>query len=323
MKMKKLIKLTRQDDFVSIALAVFMVLLLTATSNIFWSASNIQSLAYSVSRTAIVSFGMMLIMITGYFDLSVGNIMLLCSLSTAALIFVGVPSAAAALLGLLIGVAAGALNGFLVAICGINALIATVGTQYIFYGLAMRIWETAKQAKHLPEELCRISSDRFLGMEYYVWVALILLVVFTVYLRYTRSGRQLYYIGGNKEAARQMGYALKKKVFLAYAVMGLLGAVSGIFMMARIKNPSQNIGTDMHMTCIIACIVGGGSFAGGKGKATGALFGTIFISLLSNMFNLWEVKAMFQNFTLGLVLIAVLTLDGWLNIRRLRNLGKI
>ena len=67
----------------------------------------------------------------------------------------------------------------------------------------------------------------------------------------------------------------------------------------------------------------GGSFAGGKGKISGALFGILFISLLSNMFNLWEVKSMFQNMTLGLVLIAVLTLDGWLSIRRLRNLGKI
>lgn len=321
--MKKLLKLTKQDDFISIALVVAMVLMLTLTSNIFWSRPNLESLAYSIARTAIVAFGMMLIMITGFFDLSVGNVMLLSSLSTAALIFLGWSTVPAVIGGLVVGLLAGALNGFLVAICGINALIATVGTQYIFYGLAMTIWETAKQAKHLPEDLCAISTAKFLGMEYYIWFAIILLIVISIYLKYTRGGRQLYCIGGNKEAAKQMGFALRRKVFLAYTIMGVLGAVSGIFMMARIKNPSQNIGTDMHMTCIIACIVGGGSFAGGKGKAWGALFGTVFISLLSNMFNLWEVKALFQNLTLGLVLIAVLTLDGWLNIRRLRSLGKI
>lgn len=321
--MKKLVKLTKQDNFISVMLVLAMVLTLTLSSNIFWSSSNLESLSYSIARTAIVAFGMMLIMITGYFDLSVGNIMLLSSLSTAAFIYLGVSVWLSVAGGLLIGLVSGALNGVLVAVFGINALIATVGTQYIFYGLAMRIWETAKQAKHLPDALCFISSGRLLGLEYYIWVALILLVLFSVYLKFTRPGRQMYCIGGNKEAAKQMGYALRTKVFAAYTVMGLLGAISGIFMMARIKNPSQNIGTDMHMTCIIACIVGGGSFAGGKGNAVGALFGTVFISLLANMFNLWEVKAMFQNLTLGLVLIAVLTLDGWMNIRRLRSLGKI
>ncbi len=319
----KKMKLTKREDLISIVIVIAMVLMLTLTSNIFWSSSNVESLAYSIARTAIVSLGMMLIMITGYFDLSVGNIMLLSSLSTAALIYLGWATLPAVLGGLIVGLLSGVLNGLLVAVFGINALIATIGTKYIFYGLAMTIWETAKQAGHLPEDLCSLSVNTFLGLEYYIWFALILLIIVSVYLKFTRSGRQLYYIGGNKEASKQMGFAIKKKVFLAYTIMGLLGAVSGIFMMARIKNPSQTIGVDMHMTCIIACIVGGGSFAGGKGTAIGALFGTIFISLLSNTFNLWEVKSMFQNLTLGLVLIAVLTLDGWLNIRRLRNLGKI
>ena len=319
----KLMHFTKRDDFVSLAIVVVMVLVLSITSPIFWSASNMDSLIYAVSRNAIVAFGMMLVLICGYFDLSVGNIMLLSSLSSACFVYLGCSAPVAIIGGIVVGALCGMLNGFLVAVVGVNALIATVGTQYMFYGMAMTIYEWAKQVKELPAAFFSISWTKILGLEPYIWCMLILAVVFSIYMKYSCSGRQLYCIGGNREAARQMGYAIRGKVFACYTILGVLSAIAGIFAMARIKNPSQNIGTDMQMTCIIACIVGGGSFAGGKGKISGALFGILFISLLSNMFNLWEVKSMFQNMTLGLVLIAVLTLDGWLSIRRLRNLGKI
>lgn len=321
--MNRLIRFAKRDDFISLIITAGMLLVLSVTSPIFWSSSNIDSLAYAVSRNAIVAFGMMLVMICGYFDLSVGNIMLLTSLLSATLLHMGCSVPVAMAGGLLCGILCGALNGLLVAVVGVNALIATVGTQYMFYGIAMSIYEYAKRIKQLPEAFTGIATVRVLGMEPYIWCVLILFVVLSLYLRYTRLGRQLYCIGGNQEAARQMGYPIRAHVFASYTVLGLLAAVAGLFAMARIKNPSQNIGTDMQMTCIIACIVGGGSFAGGKGRISGAFFGILFISLLSNMFNLWEVKSMFQNMTLGFVLIAVLTLDGWMNLRRLRSLGKI
>lgn len=321
--MNRIIRFTKRDDFVSLAITTTMLLVLSITSPIFWSASNIDSLAYAVSRNAIVAFGMMLVLICGYFDLSVGNIMLLTSLLSATLLHLGCSTPLAIAGGLVCGALCGALNGFLVAVVGVNALIATVGTQYMFYGIAMSIYEYAKKIKQLPEAFTSIANTKVWGMEPYIWCMLILLVAFSVYLRYSRLGRQLYCIGGNQEAANQMGYPIRGHVFACYTILGILSAIAGLFAMARIKNPSQNIGTDMHMTCIIACIVGGGSFAGGKGRISGALFGILFISLLSNMFNLWEVKSMFQNMTLGFVLIAVLTLDGWMNISRLRSLGKI
>ena len=323
-RMKRFVQIAKRDDFMSIISILVMVVVLTLTSSdIFWSSSNISSLSYTISRNVIVAFGMMMVMICGYFDLSVGNIMLLSSLVSASVIQMGGTTIIAILAGLISGLLAGALNGLLVAVVGVNALIATIGTQYIFYGIGMTVYDYAKQVKLLPDSFIAVSSNKLLGVEYYVWCALILFIVFSIYMSYNKKGRQLYYIGGNKEAAKQMGYPFKKSLFTCYMILGLLAAVAGIFAMARIKNPSQNVGMDLHMTCIIACIVGGGSFAGGKGRMTGALFGIIFISLLSNMFNIWEVKSMYQNLTLGLVLVAVLTLDGWMNIKRLRSLGKI
>jgi ribose/xylose/arabinose/galactoside ABC-type transport system permease subunit len=155
------------------------------------------------------------------------------------------------------------------------------------------------------------------------WIALLLLLVFSYYLTYTSSGRKRYFVGGNRDASRLIGFNDKWIVFIAYVVTGVLAALASILFTARIMSPGQNTGENIHMTCIIACVVGGGSFAGGKGSALGAILGVAFMSLLTNMFNLLEMKLQFQNVIIGLILVAVITIDGYLLLKKQRELGRI
>jgi ribose/xylose/arabinose/galactoside ABC-type transport system permease subunit len=270
-----------------------------------------------------MAFGMMILLICGYFDLSIGSVMLLAGMLSGRLALLGAPTPVIIFLVLLAGLAVGCLNGFLVAVLKINALIATIGTQYAGYGIAMTFLEKVRQLGKFSEDFIEMGEGKIFGLYYMTWILFFLLVSFGFFLKHTSLGRRLYFVGGNREASRLIGFSDTKIIFTAYAMTGLLSALAGILAVARIQSPSQYTGGGVHMTCMIACVVGGGSFAGGKGSALGAVLGVAFMSLLTNMFNLLEMKAQLQNVVVGLILVAVVVTDGYLNLKKLRALGKI
>ncbi|MDR1612031.1 MAG: ABC transporter permease [Planctomycetota bacterium] len=316
-------KLARKSEFVPLVLSLALAAALSAASGVFWTSANLNSLQASIAPTAIMAFGMMLCLICGYFDLSIGSIMLLAGLLSGKFNDWGLSTPAIVLFVLLAGLAVGCLNGFLVAVLGINALIATIGVQYIGYGFAMTLWDRNMQHRKFPGDFIAMGDGQFLGMYYMTWVMLAILVGLGFFLKYTLSGRRLYYVGGNREASRLIGFNDRRIVFLCYAATGLLAALAGVLAVARIQSPTQYMGGGVHMTCMIACVIGGGSFAGGKGSALGAALGVTFMSLLTNMFNLLEMNTQLQNVVVGLTLIAVIVVDGYLNLKKMRAMGMI
>lgn len=322
-KIKSVDRVVKKNEFISAALCIALVILLTVAGGVFWSRGNLDSLQASIAPTAIMSFGMMILLILGYFDLSIGSTMLLAGILSAKFTMMGLPLPAIVVLVLLAGVAMGLLNGFLVSVVGINALIATISTQYMGYGLAMTMWDGVRGMGRFSEDFIALGSGKFLGLYWMTWVMLLLLVGFWYFLHSRPAGRSLYFVGGNRDAAKLMGFNNRKIILLAYTVTGLLAALAGVLAVARIESPTQYLGENIHMTCMIACVVGGGSFAGGKGSALGAVLGVAFMSLMTNMFTLLMLKPQFQNIIVGLILVAVITLDGWANLKKMREHGKI
>ncbi|WP_160662880.1 ABC transporter permease [Colidextribacter sp. OB.20] len=316
-------RIIKKNEFISAALCAALVLLLTVAGGVFWSRGNLDSLQANIAPTAIMAFGMMFLLILGYFDLSISSTMLLAGILSAKFTMMGLPIPAIVLLVLLAGVAMGLLNGFLVSVVGINALIATISTQYMGYGLAMTLWDGVRGMGRFSDSFVALGSGKFLGLYWMTWVMLLLLAGFWYFLHSTPTGRSLYFVGGNREAAKLMGFNNRRVVLLAYTVTGLLAALAGVLAVARIESPTQYLGENIHMTCMIACVVGGGSFAGGKGSALGAVLGVTFMSLMTNMFTLLKLKPQFQNIIVGLILIAVIVLDGWSNLKKMREQGKI
>ena len=313
----------KKNEFVSLALCLVLVIVLTVGSGVFWSKGNFESLQSSIAPISIMAFGMMLLLICGYFDLSIGSIMLLAGLLSGRLALAGAPLPVILAVVLLSGFLIGCLNGYCVAVLRINALIVTIGTQQIGYGAAMSLLAKVRELGKFPPGYIVLGEGKFLGLYYMTWIALILLLAFSYYLKWTPSGRKRYFVGGNREASRLIGFNDRRIVFFSYALTGLLASLAGILVSARIQSPSQYTGGNVHMTCIIACVVGGGSFSGGKGSALGALLGVAFMSLLTNMFNLFEMKVQLQNVVVGLILVAVITIDGYLHLKKMRELGKL
>ena len=315
----------RRSETISLCLCIIMILLLGLTvPRYFFSSHNVGSLITSTSPEGIVALGMMLLLISGVFDLSVGSVMCLGGLVAAVALTFGFSTPVSVLLGLGSGLVIGFLNGFIIEFGGVNPLITTIGMMYIVRGITeITLVRRGKAGySNLPESFRQLGQGRFLGIHYMLWILIVLAIVFTVILAKRRSGRRVYFIGGNESAAVAMGINKKKIRIILYMISGTLASLAGILINARAGAANRYTGQNSHLNVIIACIIGGGSLAGGKGNMAGAVFGLLFLVLLNNAFNLYEVNQHVQSLVNGLVLLAVVVMDGWMNILKRRELGK-
>ena len=316
----------KRTESISIILCVIMVVILggSSVSKYFFNSYNLDSLVVQIAPEGIVALGMMMLLITGVFDLSVGSTMCLGGLVSAMALTAGFSVFPSVLLGLASGAAVGAINGVLTEKAGVNPLITTLGMMYIVRSITELIIVGQGQTgySNLPESFMRIGQGSLLGIYYMFWIVLGLAIIITIVITKTAWGRNLFFIGGNEAAAVALGIRKHKVRITLFIITGILAALAGILINARTGVATRYLGQNSHMNIIISCVIGGGSLLGGKGNMIGALFGTAFLALLSNSFNLFDVNQRIQSFTLGIVLIAVVSVDGYLELRKRKLLGK-
>ncbi|RGT75156.1 ABC transporter permease [Mediterraneibacter massiliensis] len=314
----------RQDSFFGIVITTIVVLILAVSSPYFFTISNLDSLQTSIAPNAILAIGMMMLMIMGKFDLSVGSSMCLSGIACAYCLSRGMGITISVLAGLGVGLVIGSINGLLVAYGNIEPLIATIGTMYVFRGMSEMIMtgSVATTLRGFPEAFVKFGNGKILGLYPMVWICIILLALFGFILKKTYTGKKNYYIGCSEFNAKLMGIHVKGHLMWTYILSGCLASIAGIMSVARYETASRYLGKDIQMNIMIACIIGGSSLLGGKGDMVGALFGTLFISLLSNGFNLFEINPQWQNVTIGSILMLVVAMDGYVYLKRLRQQGK-
>ena len=319
-------KLIKKNGSVAFLACIVMILFLVLTqSDLFLDRFNLEALMNAIAPEGIVALGMMILLITGVFDLSVGSVMCFGGLVTAILLKGGMPVPIAILAGLASGGIVGLINGVLVELAGINTLISTIGTMYIFRGASELLLVGRGKGGYggFPKEFVQLGRGSFLGIYWMFWILIIFIVVFTIFIQTRPTGKRLYFIGGNESAAKLMGIKTKKVRIYAYILSGLLASLAGILITAKSDAANRYTGQMSHMNVIIACIIGGGSMNGGKGSMLGALYGIVFLSLLQNAFNLFNVESSTQSIVIGAVLAAVVSFDGYMTIRRDKELGKM
>ncbi len=316
-------KFLKTNGAVSALLALTLFAILAISSPYFFSEYNLNSLQTSIAPYAIMCIGMVVLLISGVFDMSVGSVMCLGGLVSAICLNQGYNTFIAILLGLASGALVGLINGFLVEIAGVNALITTIGMMYIVRAICEVVLVGGSGFTDFPDAFLMLGRSRFVGVYLMFWLMLALVAVFTLYLRNNPGGRRLYYIGGNPSAARLMGIKIKKIRMLAFVLSGTMASLAGILVTARSGTANRYTGVDAHMDIIIACIIGGASLAGGQGSVVGALLGMIFMVLMSNAFNLFEVAPQWQSITVGLILLVVIVVDGYVSLSKAKRLGKI
>jgi ribose/xylose/arabinose/galactoside ABC-type transport system permease subunit len=251
---------------------------------------------------------MMLLLIGGAFDLSIGGTFSMVGVVTGWLLkSAGLPVPLAIALGLGLGALCGFLNGFIIAKVKVNALIATLGTMQIFRGVAVLVGGPG--ISFLPASFSGLAQADIAGIQAPVWLMAFVVLVFHFLLTKTRLFRQYYYIGGNPRAARLCGMPVERMRILAFTIMGFLAGLAGITFAARLGTSVSIAGDGAELRIITAAILGGASLTGGKGTIWGALVGVVFIALTNNIMIIAQVPSYWQSIVIGLVLVAAVAMD--------------
>jgi len=288
---------------------LIMVVVLTLLSDRFLTPANLINILRQASINGIISVGMMLVILTAGIDLSVGAILALSVVVTADLMHQGLPPFVATVLGLGIGGFLGFVNGWLVSRIRVPPFIATLGMMSFARGLALA-YTGGKPVTGLDE------GFRYLGTGIVGRIPMPVIIAFLVFLSgyilltKTRVGTYLYALGENQEAAWFSGIATGFYTKFVFTASGVLAALSGMILIARLDSAQPVIGLGYEFDAIAAVVIGGTSLAGGEGRVSGTLLGVLIIAMLNNALNLINVSSFYEGIVKGMVIALALILHG-------------
>jgi rhamnose transport system permease protein len=307
-----------------ILLALLLLVVVTAIVNPrFLSAQSIKDLLLGSTILAILAVGQAIVIITRNVDLSVGSILGLSAFATGS-VFVaapGTPIVVAILLGTLLGAVCGAVNGGLIAVARVPALVITLGTLYVFRGIDYT-WATGRQinAADMPPGFLRLGTATVLGVPVLTLFAVAVLLVAGFVMRSYRSGRDLYAIGSDPDAARLSGIPVGRRVFAAFVVSGAVAGLAGVLYAARFGTLDANAGLGLELNVVAAVVVGGVAIFGGSGSVYGAALGAVLLTTISSALPVLGINPFWQRATVGALILAAIGLDRVLAVRMAHRL---
>jgi len=286
-------------------LAVCVVL--AVASPVFATSGNLLNVALATSVTALLAAGQTFVIILAEIDLSVGAV-LGFSAAITALTLRHQSTVTAIVVGLLVGAGAGLVNGLLVPHARMPSCIATLATMSVLGGLTLQLSQGNPIAV-TDYDFQNIGQARLAGVPTPVWIMVLVFIGFGVLLARTRFGRYVYATGDNAEAARLSGIAVDRVKILAFVISGLLAALAGFIVSARLSTAEPTAGTGLELEAIAAVIIGGTSLAGGRGDLVGTIVGALILGVIDNGMNLLDVSPFLQSVVKGLVILFAVLLD--------------
>jgi ribose transport system permease protein len=286
---------------------VALIVVFSLTSPAFGTLQNFRNIGVAAAALAAVSFGQTFVILTAGLDLSVGSTVALVSI-VAALAMRSYGVAFGLIEGLAAGAAVGLVNGAIITRFNVFPFIATLAMLSILSGLALNL-SGGIAISGLPVSFGDLAYDTIAGIPMPVVLALLVLLVSHVILRFTRLGRHIYAVGGNEEAARLSGINIGRVKIAAYVICGFCAAVGSIILTARVASGQPTLGTSLPLESVAAVVLGGISLFGGRGSVVGVAFGVAFVSILSNGLNLLNVSSYTQLMVIGAALILAVALD--------------
>jgi ribose/xylose/arabinose/galactoside ABC-type transport system permease subunit len=261
------LKFVKQLKKQKILLALIPLLIIVSNqSDNFWSLYNQQGLWVTIAMNGIMMVGMVLVMITGGLDLSIGAVMSLSGVICVSLMnTMGLPIWVGVLGGILVGALGGAMNGFFITKLKINPFISTLGTMITFQGLAMTITDGYPVVNKVLD-FSEVGRGKIGPIPIPAIVLFAALLLGMIFLHFTEMGRNIYAIGGNEEAANASGIRVNRVKFIAYTICGLTAGISGVILASRLSTGSPIVGDDSALSVITAAMLGGISMSGGVGS---------------------------------------------------------
>jgi ribose transport system permease protein len=286
-----------------------MCAIVSIRSEFFLTVQNLTNVARQISTNLYIASACTMILITGGIDLSSGSIISLSGvLAAAAMSDWGLPVGAALLVGLLVGAAAGFLNGYILSRTALPPFIITFSMGNICKGISYVY--TSAQNIRIDSAAFKWVGTGFVGpIPAPVCFLILILTAVWLILNRTKLGRNMYAVGGNVHAAEYSGINIKNIRVFMYVFSGVMAAFAGIVLAARTYSGQPASGTNAEMDAIAACVLGGVSMLGGYGRLSGTILGAVIIGVLNNGLNLMHIDSYWQNIVKGVVIIAAVYFD--------------
>ena len=317
--MKKLLKIREFVILLAVvATALAFSVLMPGESNRFLSLGNLEAVLLGMSLDGLIAIGMTFVIITGGFDLAVGSTFAFGGLVVGILLQSGWDVVPAMSAGILAGVGIGLFNGFVITKIKVNPFVTTLGSMTIIRGIVLLATQ-GSSITGFPPEFLAIGQGRLGGVFYPVLIMLAFLVVADFLLRKSRFLRQIYYIGGNEEAAKLSGINVDRVRIWMYVITGALSALSGIIATSKTGSASPIAGSGAELRIIAAVVVGGASLSGGKGTIFGTFLGLLLTSIITSGLGFLRISFYAEGIVSGTILIIAVMLDQ-LTRERMRKL---
>lgn len=282
---------------------ILISILIGAQSESFFTSTNLLNISKQISVNGIIAVGMMLAIIAKGVDLSVGSMVGVICVVAGSFIKLGLPAGAVLMVCLLTGAVCGGINGLLIVKLQVKPIIVTLATMNIFRGITY-VYSGGKWVTNLPKEFLLFGNGVVPAV-----ILLVVLVLFTIIMKYTSFGRHVYAIGSNEESAKLAGIRVDQTKVMIFMVSGILTGLAAMLFIGRTGAIQPAAGTGYEMDAIGAAVLGGVSFLGGKGTVLGTIMGAVLMGLILNGMTLLKISANYQGLITGLIIILALLLD--------------
>lgn len=319
--MKRLVDLAIEYNFIVIFAVV--VVIASLLSENFLTATNIANLFQQAAVVGVVAVGMTFVILTGNIDLSVGSVTALCGMAVAVFLAQGMPIAVAVLLSLGLGALCGAAMGALTAYAMVPSFIVTLAGLVSFRGVTYLLTDGVP-VSGLPRDFASLATTMVPILPGFSVSSMGLIFVGTcivagLLLRLTVFGETVYATGGNALAARLSGLPTRATVVAVFTLAGTLSALGGLLLTSRLRIGQPTAAQGMELDAIAAVVLGGTSLFGGRGSVLGTFFAVMLLQVLRNIFNLLGLGSFYQMTATGIIIVAAILLNRFIDLRRGRG----
>ena len=297
---------------------LILVIAVTIRNPSFLTVDNFQDILLNISILAIVSLAQTMVIITHGIDLSVGSMIGLVAMMVA---FVmkqspGFPVVGAVVLGMALGAVLGSFNGLIISYGKVPPIIATLGTLSIYRGMVFFYSQgTWINSFELPKAFKLLSKGTTFVLPNMVIIAIVFAIVVYFFLNHTRTGRDIYAVGSNPDAAQMAGIRKQRIVFLVYLLSGIACGLAAVLWASRFESAQTNTALGFELQTVAASVVGGVSISGGVGTVPGVLLGALLLGIIQNALTIIRISPFWQLAAQGLLILIAVVTDKWIRSR--------
>lgn len=314
----------RRETSVVVAIVVVVALATSVNSSFAFGADGSRNLLLTPSLLVVLSVAEAIVIISKNVDLSVSAVLGLTAYATGEMFTVwpGLPIPVVIVVAIAFGSVLGAVNGLLVSVARVPSLVITLGTLYIYRGLAIAwVGSGHINPSDVPNSFERLGVASVLGIPILTWVAILVVIVVSFVMGSTRSGRELYAIGSDDAAADLYGLRVRRRTFFAFLASGTLAGLAGTMYAARYVMVDSQAGAGLELQAVAGAVVGGVAIFGGSGTVLGAALGAVLLTTIARALPIVGVPDFWQQAVVGVLIIVAIALDKVLAMRNQARLA--